>query len=183
MPYLCNACFHLSAVEEKAEIVCEKCHHVQSFDTYKSAIQEVRKAVTFGYQYRAVYEQDFKNHGKLNRRYALNELSEVFVWLGGAVVSGIAGNWAYDQIKEVIHRIIADAIELRIRDKEFKKLLTDETEMEKFIQYITEYRNNTVTAPDEVQKVIGIGQYMRRPSNDLPRDRIAKPVKHKKKKK
>ena len=59
------------------------------------------------------------------------------------------------KIKERLNQISNDAINLRIKDQDFKKFLSDNRELGKFIRYILEYRNNAISAPDEIKARIG----------------------------
>ena len=141
--YICVNCLEIEAVKIGNLIVCRNCHHKENLRTYKEILSDAKFATRIGYQYRLKFERSF------GFAY-LAELHKIFDFLGLAVVSGIAGNLAYDQIKAIIKRIIHNPLIIKIRDKQFQKLLNDDKEIEIFIRYIEEYRNKKVNSKDGV---------------------------------
>lgn len=53
----------------------------------------------------------------------------------------IAGNFAYDKLKQALNKIINEPLIIEIEDKEFKRFLKSDPQHKLFIKYIKEYRN------------------------------------------
>lgn len=152
--YICINCFETRTSKVANQIICSSCGHIEKVDSYRNLLNEIKLIVRYSYQYRLKYEEDFKTDPALKSRYYLHELGKIFEFLGLAVISGVAGNYAYDKIKEVINNIVQNPLLIKIQDKEFQRLLQDEAEMDTFIRYIEEYRNKRFSADKKILRII-----------------------------
>ena len=96
-------------------------------------------AVRDGYLYRVRYEND-KKRKIAPKAYNLVDLNKAFDFFATAVISGVAGNFAYDQIKRLFKKLGKSRIIIEIDDNRLQSFLKSGRQQEKFIKYIQEYR-------------------------------------------
>lgn len=152
--YICTCCFDTRPTKVGAQIICSNCGHIEKVKDYRELLNEIRFIVRYAYQYRLKLEQDYKKDPSLSIRYYLHELNKIFEFLGLAVISGVAGNYAYDKIKVILRNIAENPLIIKIKDKDFQKLLQDEKEMETFIRYIEEYRKKQFSTDRKILEAI-----------------------------
>lgn len=152
--YICVNCLDPTPNKVDKYIDCGKCGHKENLNNYNKLLTEIKFIIRFGYQYRLRYEHDIKTDPNLRGRYSFIELHKVFEFLGLAVISGVAGNFAYDSIKTVIKNIAQNPLIIKIQDKDFQKVLQNDKELETFIRYIEEYRNKKINADTKVIQAI-----------------------------
>ena len=148
--FVCTNCFGLKTKKIGKNIYCYTCKYELDYLKYKSLLEDARNALRFGYQYRVRYEEDYERNKDFSVRYCLTELNEFFQFIALAAISGIIGNYSYYKIKNLLNNTTV----ITLRDKELKKILRDESEQDKFIKYIQEYRDNKIKTPKKVIEAI-----------------------------
>ena len=143
---ICLKCYSLQTHNEDKNIICKECGHIQSLSSYLSALRQAKNAVRNGYLYRVRYEND-KKRKISNKAYSLIDLNKAFDFFATAVISGVMGNFAYDQIKQLFGKLRKSKIIIEIDDARLQSFLKSERQQEKFIKYIQEYRENKLKAP------------------------------------
>lgn len=139
--YICTNCLGLNTVKINRQVKCRDCAFTQSIISYNSNLRIAKHIVRLGFQYRKRLEYDSKRNPNVKKSYYLKELHDAFAFLGLAVISGIAGNFAYDKLLQVLKRIINEPLIIEINDKELQSFLKSELQQKKFIKYIEEYRH------------------------------------------
>ena len=122
---ICLNCYSLKTHRKDNSIVCEECAHAQSLSSYLRIQQQAMNAVRNGYLYRVRYEND-KKRKVPNKAYSLVDLNKAFYFFATAVISGIAGNCAYDQIKELFKKLGKNKIIIEIDDSRLQSFLKSE---------------------------------------------------------
>lgn len=140
---VCFSCFSLQTHREGESIVCDECMHTQTLSSYLTTQRKAKDAVRHGYLYRIRYENDQKKK-ITDKAYSLIDLNEAFDFFAKAVISGIAGNFAYDQIKLLFGKLRKNRILIEIDDDRLRRFLKSERQQEKFIKYIEEYRQKKI---------------------------------------
>ncbi len=103
--------------------------------------KEVRNAVRYGYQYRKEAEE---THSSLH--FCLHDASDVLLWLGSAILSGIA----WDAIKGIAIKTYNKLKEKNQNvDKDTENVLTNETELKVFYDYVLEFSEHRMTITKE----------------------------------
>lgn len=147
---ICLDCFSLNTQRTDSVIICKKCLHKQTTRAYSSSQRKAKDAVRYGYLYRVKYENDKKR--KIDgRHYSLIDLHKIFDFFATAVISGIAGNWAYDKIKNIFKKLGKNPVIIEIEDQKLQSFLKSEKQQEKFIKYIQEYRNQKIKKVKKVK--------------------------------
>lgn len=149
---ICLNCYSLKTHRIDKNIVCEKCSHIQSIRSYLGIQRKARNAVRNGYLFRIRYEND-KKRQVANKAYSLIDLNIAFDFFATAIISGIAGNFAYDQLKRIFKKIGKNRIIIQIDDTRLHRFLKSERQQEKFIKYIQEYRDKKIKPPVAVKKL------------------------------
>ena len=117
-------------------------------EDYKEGLtydENVRYAVRYGYMYRKDSEQQHSIH------YSLPEASEVLLWLGSAILSGIA----WDAIKGLAIKTYNklkkknDSI-----DKDAENVLANESELKVFYEYVIEFSEHRMSITEQQKKDI-----------------------------
>lgn len=135
-------------------VQCKDCLYTQSISNYNTKLKSAKDCVRFGYQYRKRQEYDAKNNPNSKKAYYLKELHDAFAFIGLAAISGIAGNFAYDKLKQALNNIFNNPLIIEIEDKEFQSFLKSEAQQKKFLKYIEEYRNKKVPKPKKKSKLV-----------------------------
>ncbi len=103
-------------------------------------------AVRYGYSYRKL--------AQLNKRSGFNccipEASECLLWLGGAILSGIA----WDGIKTIAAKIYSSIKTKKVINKEIEFVFSNEKELYTFYKYIKDYENGLSDIDDFEYKYI-----------------------------
>lgn len=109
--------------------------------------EEVINAVRYGYQYRKEAEGD----GESRLHYFLPETSEVLLWLGSAILSGIA----WDVIKGMAIKTYNKFKEKnQIIDKDTENILKNESELKVFYEYVIEFSEHRMSISEQQKKHI-----------------------------
>lgn len=109
-------------------------------------VDNVRYAVRYGYMYRKDAEQQ-----QFTIHCCLPEASEVLLWLGGAILSGIA----WDSIKVMAIKTYTKLKEMNQGvDKDTEKVLTEESELKVFHEYIIEFSEHRMSISEQQKKHI-----------------------------
>lgn len=114
-------------------------------------IDDVKLAIRYGYSYRKIAQTQYDKTSKLN--YCLPEASDILIWLGAQILSGIT----WDSIKAIaksIYNIYKNCNNSEDIDKETEYILSDEKELYKFSEYIKEYKNGFTNIPENEYKYI-----------------------------
>ncbi|WP_343614787.1 hypothetical protein [Flavobacterium sp.] len=151
---ICYSCFSLYKLKTDEVFNCPICHREQNLNQYIDYLDNSKKTVRYGYQYRDQYEKDFLNDPKLNLRYNLLELNDIYSFIALAILNTFIGNIAWEGVKALIQKIKNDPLIIEIEDDEFKKFLEDEKEQEKFVRYIEEFRNSKMNTNPKVLEAI-----------------------------
>ncbi len=151
---ICYNCSSLHKTKDKDIFTCPICLTQQDLKKYTELLDISKKLVRYGYQYRERYEMEYLNDPKLNWNYYLDELTNLFAFVAGAMLNGIIGEFASEKCKTFFKKLKNDPLIIEIEDKEFKKLLENENEQEKFMRYIQEYRNGKIDTQAKVIEAI-----------------------------
>lgn len=111
---------------------------------------EVKHAVRYGYQYRVESEQQSQKEGShFNRR--IGDTPEIILWLASLVFDGVA----WDVLKLIAETIIQGFKDRKKQmPQEAVKLLTNDTDIRTFYEYIVEYKEHRMTVSDKEIKFI-----------------------------
>jgi predicted ATPase len=105
--------------------------------------EAIENAVRYGYQYRLEAE---KNANKRGVYYCLAEASAILKWLAELVVAGIA----YDCIKTQAKQFWSYLMRMKIKiPEDVNKVLIDEDELRRFVQYVDEFHDNKISATEK----------------------------------
>lgn len=113
-------------------------------DEYKEGIaysEEVKNAVRYGYQYRKEAEiNDTSFH------FCLHDASDVLLWLGNAILSGIV----YDKVRALAKKAL-EWVKGKGKkiDKETEKVLENEAELKVFYEYVREFSEHRMSITEE----------------------------------
>lgn len=112
----------------------------------------VKWAVRYGYQYRkqAVLHANNKD---TSLHYCLHSASEVLLWIGGAVLSGITWDLLKLGVKKLF-AVIQSEGRYESLDKETKEVISDEDKLYEFYEYVEEYQQGFVNISEEEYKYI-----------------------------
>ena len=114
-------------------------------------INDVKLAIRYGYSYRKIAQAQYNKTSKLN--YCLPETSDILIWLGAQILSGIT----WDSIKAIaksIYNNYKNCNKFEDIDKETEYILSDEKELLKFDEYIKEFNTGLVNIPEKEYKYI-----------------------------
>lgn len=139
--------------EENNNELKDICYEVETniSNTGSDSLKYTKMAVRYGYSYRKLAEiLSDKSNGKLN--FCLPEANEFLLWLGSAVLSGIA----WDGIKTIAKNIYsANRKEInKSNDKETLLVFTDEEELYKFYTCIKAFQNGLSDISDSEYEYI-----------------------------
>ncbi|MBO7278959.1 MAG: zinc ribbon domain-containing protein [Bacteroidales bacterium] len=144
---ICNNCG--AFLDSQACPNCETANSVRTFNIYD---ENVKWAVRYGYQYRkkAVLRAEQKE-GSLH--FCLHDASEVLLWIGGAILSGIT----WDLLKLGVKKLFAalhDEGRYDSLDKETQEVLSEEKKLYEFYEYVEEYKQGFINISEEEYKYI-----------------------------
>ena len=151
--HLCTNCLSLNIIKIDRNVQCYDCLYTQSISNYNTKLKSARDIVRFGYQYRKRQEYDAKNNSNSKKTYYLKELNDAFAFIGLAAISGIAGNFAYDKLKQALKNILNEPLIIEIDDKEFQSFLKSDAQQKKFLKYIEDYRIKKIPKPKKKGKL------------------------------
>ena len=112
---------------------------------FKEGLQypdEVKNAVRYGYEYRIESEKTESSYVK----YCLPDPSEAILWLGQAILSGIAFDIIKEISKKFLKQLTKDGEQL---DKLTDKILSDEHELEQFYAYVKEFNEDCMAITEK----------------------------------
>jgi len=112
----------------------------------------VKWAVRYGYQYRKQSVLHAKDKGT-SLHYCLHSASEVLLWIGGAVLSGITWDLLKLGVKKLL-AVIKSEGRYESLDKETKEVISDEDKLYEFYEYVEEYQQGFVNISEEEYKYI-----------------------------
>ena len=144
--------------------ICQKCGAItynQSCDVCGADLQyygedknieNAMYAVRYGYQYRkqAILKL---GHRDIKLHFCLPPVNEILVWIGKAVLSGIAYDVLKMGVKRLWSKIKAKEIQVDY-DKETEVILNNDDSLFEFYEYVEEYKNGFVHLTDDEFKYI-----------------------------
>ena len=108
--------------------------------------EEVKNAVRYGYQYRKEAEK-----GDLSLKHCMPDASDVLLWLGSAILSGMV----YDKVKELAKKAWTRLKDCgKKADMETEAVLENEAELKMFYEYVLEFSEHRMSITDEQRKYI-----------------------------
>ena len=118
-------------------------------DEYKEGIaysEDVKNAVRYGYQYRKEAEiNDMSFH------FCLHDASDVLLWLGNAILSGIV----FDKVKYLAKKALAWVKgKGKKLDEETDNVLENEAELKVFYEYVREFSEHRMSITEEQRQYI-----------------------------
>jgi hypothetical protein len=101
---ICLSCANI--VEEPLELspVCAECGLRVDPERYRRLLSYSERVVRFGYQYRKRFEA-LGSEERHTQRFMLVPLSEMYAWVGLAMLSGVVGGASHDAVKKVIEKL------------------------------------------------------------------------------
>lgn len=104
--------------------------------------EDVKNAVLYGYLYRKEAEKKEDN----SRHYCLGTPSELLLWLGKQIISGIAWDSIKYIAKELYIKVIKEGLHI---DGESLLVLKEEKQLKEFYQDIKEFNDQRMAITDE----------------------------------
>ena len=154
--YLCTNCGIINI--ENSTNFCINCEFEFDKEKYEKLTEYTDRATKYGYQYRVNYEKQVKEYGEVRIKYSLVDPSNFYHWLAAAALSGIVGTIAYDLVKSVakqIYKIITSKkTEITKSEKQILEIISDNSELIKFTNYIRQYYNGKAKIPKEALNAI-----------------------------
>lgn len=149
--FKCASIYNLSRVDE---YTCPFCHHSVDETVYTRILNYAKTVVYYGYDYRKEYEKQVYTNGKITKKHALFDPATIACFLGIAALSGVIGGSSYDLVKKVINKIMNNSKKIDHNIGQDKILITNETDIKIFLQYIQEFHAGKLSAVDEVKSEI-----------------------------
>lgn len=144
MKFICSNCHEI--IEEST---CPYCGYITEVQKIEELIKNAKMAIRYGYSYRKLAQINKKDKGS-SFNFCLPEASEYLLWLGGAILSGIA----WDSIKAIAAKIYSLIKTNKSIDKETEFVFLNEKELYKFYTYIKDYENGLSDIDDFEYKYI-----------------------------
>jgi hypothetical protein len=157
---ICLKCGRLDISCKAGRVECPNCGFKITQRRYAKLMGQGSEIVLYGFRYRIEYEAQVAKHGKIVRKYSLRE--PTFVESAIAVmVSGIAGNAAYDVVMNALKFIYTQLNRRRLKPRTISsdrgpcaedvdlvhKLIGNDPEFAKdFIGYTADYASGKETA-------------------------------------
>ena len=131
---------------------CDACGADLQYYDEDENIENAMYAVRYGYQYR---KQAILNvgHRDIKLHFCLPPVNEILVWIGKAVLSGIAYDVLKMGVKRLWSKIKAKEIQVDY-DKETEVILNNDDSLFEFYEYVEEYKNGFVHLTDDEFKYI-----------------------------
>jgi hypothetical protein len=148
---LCFKCASIYTPSSVDKYTCPFCHHSVDKAIYTKILNYAKTAVHYGYSYRKAYENQVLTEGSIATKYSLPEPVTVLCFAGVAALSGIIGNAAYDLVKRIISRLIASSTGVADGTGQTKIHISNETDIQVFIQYIKEFHEDKSAATPEIR--------------------------------
>ncbi len=134
---LCLGCAHIFPSTETEGISCPACGFLNEGPTFRKLLTYATVAADYGYGYRAVYEEELEEQGEIPA-YGMLPISEVFVWMALAALSGIVGGASWEIAGAAVRRIIKQAAKEKAESSELNAF-EDEKEFKQFLIYIQDF--------------------------------------------
>ncbi len=150
-------CFRCATVFESTNTevhICPGCSNEMKFQDYEFIINYSRDAIEFGYHYRLVYEEQYKEKGDIHVHYFLDTPSECWIFVISAILSGVIGNASYDLIKKVIKKIASSYNPQSKEIIELLKMTENDKEYQTMIRYIQDFHKDLEGLPIEIKDAI-----------------------------
>lgn len=164
MQTICLKCGRLDIPCEAGRVECPNCGFKITRQRYVKLMGQGSEIVLYGFIYRIEYEAQVAKHGNIVRKYCV--IDPTFVESAIAViVSGIAGNAAYDVVKAALKRIYTQLKRRQLKPRTIPsdrglcaedvdlihKLIGNDPEFaQTFIGYTVDYANGKKTASRHV---------------------------------
>ena len=148
---LCFNCASIYPLTQKAKSICTACGFEVDKALYDKVVQYAKTSVYYGYNYRKFYEKQIEADRKITKGAWAFDPATVACFLGVAALSGIIGNISYDIVNKAFKKIINNSKELNKDIGQKKISITNDAEINIFIQYIKEFHLGEYSAPDEVK--------------------------------
>lgn len=144
MKFICSNCHEI--IEEGT---CPYCGYIIDIPKSEELIKNAKMAVRYGYSYRKLAQLN-KKYKDIRFNCCISEASEYLWWLGGAILSGIAG----DGIKAIAVKIYSLIKTNKDIDEETEFVFSNKKELYKFYTYIKDYENGLSNIDDFEYKYI-----------------------------
>lgn len=144
MKFICSNCHEI--IEEGT---CSNCGYITDVQKSEDLIKNAKMAVRYGYSYRKLAQLN-KEDKESSFNCCIPEASECLLWLGGAILSGIA----WDGIKAIAAKIYSLIKTNKDVDEETEFVFSNEKELYKFYTYIKDYENGLGNIDDFEYKYI-----------------------------
>jgi len=144
---LCLACASLFEPGKDEKLRCPDCGTLVARDRYERLRRYPDRITRFGFQYRALYQEEL-DAGVLESRAFVLPLHEVFTFVALAILSGVVGNAAYAAVEAAIKRIRSHAGNTELVPAAEVRLLN--AELDQLRNYVTEMATNPGAIDREV---------------------------------
>ena len=142
-------CFHCATIIDNSCSECPNCGKFVDKKSYERILNKLNQYILFGYTYRTKYEQQYAKSGKIETKYQFGFLSDVFAWVGLAVLGGVIGGASWDFVKQLVWKIA-----VQTKDENIKKLASNEESLKLFSDYMLDYHRSFKGVTEEVQDAI-----------------------------
>lgn len=123
---------------------------ISVFTENKKYSDEVINAVRYGYLYRKEAEKA-EHHEGISVHYSLPDVSEILLWLGKNILSGLA----YDAVKALAKNAYSKLLKsTNPISSKLNALLTEERELKQFYTYVTEFNQQCMSLTEKQFKYI-----------------------------
>lgn len=142
-------CLQCGSLIENNISVCPFCSSEIDTKFYFRLVKKVQDYLLFGYEYRRLYEIQYSEKKKIEKKYHLDPPSGAFVWVGLAVLSGVIGNASWDFVKKVINKI-----RTQVDDSELPFECDDDKELKQLYQFLLDYHRSFAGVEQDVKGAI-----------------------------
>jgi len=148
---LCLNCASIFPSTREAKLVCMSCGFEIDRTFYEKLFEYSKTSVYYGYNYRKYYEKQIEDDGNIHTFASLSVPVTVACFLGMAALSGIIGNIATDIVKKAFKKIMANSEQLNKDIGQNNINITNDTDINIFIQYVKDYHTSEYNTSDEVK--------------------------------
>jgi len=142
-------CFHCATLINAKEKVCSNCDTIVDKNRYERVNNKIHQYIQFGYTYRRRYEKQLKETGKIEEKYRLEFIGDVYAWIGLACLSGVIGSASWEFVKKIVGKIIS-----QVDEPELEIFISDEKSLQRFSNYLLDYHRSFKGVNDDIQDVI-----------------------------
>ena len=142
-------CLQCASILNDGVTACPNCGEEIDRKAYNRVLSKLNQYILFGYQYREKYENQLKTEGEIKTKYQLLPLSDIFAWVGLAVLGGVIGGASWDFVKYVSKKIASQT-----DDDSLKEIVYDDNNLKIFANYLLDYHRSFKNIDDKVQDAI-----------------------------